>query len=133
MSRRPGRPCGGGIALTSIAEQDEAELGGRWSVLVRQKRDHQELDRLLDEVVVDGDEQRVEVLEALVEVAGVEAGLLADGADRRARPALGAEELQRCVEEEGAPLGPTVFSGEPDPPGGVARGGGGRGWQRPLP
>ncbi len=31
----------------SIAEQTDAELGGRTSVLVRQRRDHVELDRLL--------------------------------------------------------------------------------------
>ncbi len=33
--------------MTSIAHQSEAELGGRSSVLTRQRRDHQELDRLL--------------------------------------------------------------------------------------
>ncbi|WP_148572589.1 hemerythrin domain-containing protein [Nocardioides caldifontis] len=33
--------------MRSLAEQTEAELGGTWSVLVRQKRDHVELDRLL--------------------------------------------------------------------------------------
>jgi len=36
--------------MRSLAEQDEQELGGRWSVLVRQKRDHVRLDRLLHEL-----------------------------------------------------------------------------------
>ena len=36
--------------MTSLAEQDEQQLGGRWSVLVRQKRDHVRLDRLLHEL-----------------------------------------------------------------------------------
>ncbi len=34
----------------SIADQTEAELGGAWSILVRQRRDHQRLDVLLDRV-----------------------------------------------------------------------------------
>jgi len=34
----------------SLAEQDEAQLGGPMSVLVRQKREHVRLDRLLDEL-----------------------------------------------------------------------------------
>jgi len=36
--------------LTSVAQQDEAQLGGALSVLVRQKRDHVKLDRLLHEL-----------------------------------------------------------------------------------
>ncbi|MDR6172758.1 hemerythrin superfamily protein [Nocardioides zeae] len=35
------------MSARSIAEQSEAELGGRWSILVRQQRDHVDLDRLL--------------------------------------------------------------------------------------
>jgi hypothetical protein len=35
---------------TSLADQDEAQLGGPASVLVRQKREHTRLDRLLDEL-----------------------------------------------------------------------------------
>lgn len=38
--------------VKSISEQTDVELGGAWSVLVRQKRDHVELDRLLDDLVV---------------------------------------------------------------------------------
>jgi len=34
----------------SLADQDEAQLGGPLSVLVRQKREHVRLDRLLDEL-----------------------------------------------------------------------------------
>jgi hypothetical protein len=33
--------------MRSLAQQDVAEMGGRWSVLSRQKADHVELDRLL--------------------------------------------------------------------------------------
>jgi hypothetical protein len=36
--------------VQSLADQTEAELGGTWSVLVRQKRDHVKLDRLLGEL-----------------------------------------------------------------------------------
>src|ERR687886_349371 len=36
--------------MTSIAHQNEAELGGRSSVLTRQRRDHEELDRLLTQL-----------------------------------------------------------------------------------
>ena len=38
------------MTLRSIAEQTVAELGGPGSVLVRQRRDHEELDRLLHEL-----------------------------------------------------------------------------------
>jgi hemerythrin superfamily protein len=36
--------------MRSLAEQTETELGGSWSVLVRQKRDHVKLDRLLHDL-----------------------------------------------------------------------------------
>jgi hypothetical protein len=36
--------------VRSIADQTEVELGGAGSVLVRQRRDHIELDRLLHEL-----------------------------------------------------------------------------------
>ena len=36
--------------MTSLAEQNEQELGGRTSVLARQKRDHIRLDQLLAEL-----------------------------------------------------------------------------------
>ena len=36
--------------MRSLSEQDLDDLGGRWSVLARQKLDHMELDRLLGEV-----------------------------------------------------------------------------------
>ncbi len=45
--------------MRSIAEQDEAELGGAMSILVRQKRDHVHLDGLLHELDgSEGDQQR---------------------------------------------------------------------------
>lgn len=44
--------------MTSLADQTETELGGRWSILVRQKRDHVRLDELLDQLQsVSGDAQ----------------------------------------------------------------------------
>jgi hemerythrin superfamily protein len=45
--------------MRSIADQDEAELGGARSILVRQRKDHVELDRLLQELDgTVGDRQR---------------------------------------------------------------------------
>ncbi len=38
--------------MTSLADQTENQLGGRWSILTRQKRDHVRLDRLLDQVLI---------------------------------------------------------------------------------
>src|SRR5829696_5425299 len=37
--------------VKSIAGQTDDEMGGAWSVLVRQRRDHVRLDGLLDEVL----------------------------------------------------------------------------------
>ena len=51
--------------MRSIAEQEQDELGGRWSVLVRQKRDHQELDRLLETLVATEPAQQPEVLQRI--------------------------------------------------------------------
>ena len=45
--------------MTSLAEQDVEQLGGRWSVLARQKREHVRLDELLHRLVGStGDQQR---------------------------------------------------------------------------
>src|SRR3954447_2140333 len=52
----------GGGSVRSIAEQDVAELGGPMSVLVRQKRDHVELDRLLHELGTTSGDRQQEVL-----------------------------------------------------------------------
>jgi hemerythrin superfamily protein len=49
----------------SIAEQTDEELGGPASVLVRQKRDHVELDRLLQELDGSAGEQQEEVLQRI--------------------------------------------------------------------
>ena len=97
----------------------------------------------VDDAVVDGHDERVEVGEALVEVPRVEAGRLAHRPHGRARPALGAEQLEGGVEEQAAALGPPVIGGETGP---ASRGCGarrdlstgvtvtyGRSWQRPLP
>jgi hypothetical protein len=37
--------------VKSLAHQSDAELGGPWSVLVRQQRDHTTVDRLLEDVL----------------------------------------------------------------------------------
>jgi hypothetical protein len=47
---------------TSLADQDEAQLGGSASVLVRQKRDHARLDRLLHELEGSGGAAQKRVL-----------------------------------------------------------------------
>ncbi len=36
--------------MRSLAEQSYEELGGRWSILARQKQDHIKLDRMLDRI-----------------------------------------------------------------------------------
>ena len=36
--------------MSSLANQTDSQLGGRWSILTRQKRDHVRLDRLLREL-----------------------------------------------------------------------------------
>lgn len=48
--------------MTSIAHQTDEELGGRASVLVRQRRDHVELDRLLSRLVTTRGAEQDEVL-----------------------------------------------------------------------
>jgi hypothetical protein len=51
--------------MTSLAEQTTPELGGRWSILSRQKNDHQVLDRLLEQVTATTGEQQQEALNRL--------------------------------------------------------------------
>ena len=46
----------------SLADQDEAQLGGPASVLVRQKREHIRLDRLLDELLATSGAEQDRVL-----------------------------------------------------------------------
>jgi hypothetical protein len=87
--------------------------------------------QLLDEAVVDAQQQLVEVRKGLVEVPRVEPGLLAHRPHRGAGPALGAQQLEACVEQKGATLGAPILGVEPDPAGGVAAAGGS--WQRSLP
>ena len=48
--------------MRSLADQTDDELGGRWSVLVRQKRDHVRLDRLLEQVQTTSGEEQEAVL-----------------------------------------------------------------------
>ena len=48
--------------MRSIADDDVTELGGRGSVLARQKRDHIELDRLLEQVQRERGDEQDEVL-----------------------------------------------------------------------
>uniref|UniRef100_UPI001359366C hemerythrin domain-containing protein n=1 Tax=Puerhibacterium puerhi TaxID=2692623 RepID=UPI001359366C len=51
--------------MTSIAAQTDAQLGGRTSVLVRQKRDHVRLDRLLRQLEGTHGRQQEEVLQRI--------------------------------------------------------------------
>lgn len=51
--------------LRSTAHQSEAELGGRWSVLVRQRRDHVRLDELLRRVAATTGDDQDRVLHAV--------------------------------------------------------------------
>jgi hemerythrin superfamily protein len=87
--------------MRSIAEQDVDELGGRWSVLVRQKRDHQELDRLLDRLLATEPAQQPAVLHRIYRLvfphAFAEESVLWP-AMRRALP--DGERLTLMVEEE---------------------------------
>jgi hypothetical protein len=48
--------------MRSLAEQTHDELGGRWSILVRQKNDHIELDALLDRLTTGSGEDEDAVL-----------------------------------------------------------------------
>lgn len=48
--------------MRSLADQTDGELGGRWSVLVRQKRDHVRLDRLLERVLATSGTEQEDVL-----------------------------------------------------------------------
>ena len=54
-----------GPVLRSLAEQDAAQLGGRFSVLNRQKRDHVRLDELLTELAATEPAEQRGVLLAL--------------------------------------------------------------------
>ena len=106
----------------------------------RRRLDHGGGDRLAElghDVVVDGDEELVAVGEALVEVAGVEAGPLAHRPHRRAGVALGAQEVEAGVDQLRAPLGGPLLGGDAGPPAAAQRGGCGAGldltWQRALP
>ncbi len=73
-------------------------------------RTRRELDH---DPVVHGHDQRVEVVEALVEVARVEPGLLAHGADGRPGPALGAQQVEARVDQELTAVGPPIGGGDP--------------------
>jgi hypothetical protein len=48
--------------MRSLADQSTEELGGRWSVLVRQKQDHVRLERLLQELTHNSGAEQDEVL-----------------------------------------------------------------------
>jgi hypothetical protein len=48
--------------MRSLAEQSVDELGGRWSILTRQKLDHIKLDRMLDQLPDTSGEEQDELL-----------------------------------------------------------------------
>src|SRR5438067_1746196 len=76
-----------------------SERSGRWAAAGEVHR------RLAGDLVEHGQEELVEVLEALVEVARREIRLCADGSDRRGRPAVGAEQLESGLDQGGAATG----------------------------
>jgi hypothetical protein len=51
--------------MKSIAHQDASELGGRFSVLARQKRDHVDLDALLNQLSIDGGAEQDRTLQRI--------------------------------------------------------------------
>jgi hypothetical protein len=55
-------PLGEEKLMESIATQTKAELGGRWSILTRQREDHVRLDRMLEQL----DSARGEALDELL-------------------------------------------------------------------
>ncbi len=87
--------------MRSIADQEQDELGGRWSVLVRQKRDHQKLDQLLETLVATEPAGQPAVLQSIYRLvfphAFAEESVLWP-AMRRALP--DGEQLTLMVEEE---------------------------------
>jgi hemerythrin superfamily protein len=87
-------------AMASIKDQDQAELGGRWSILHRQRRDHIRLDALLDRLeAASGDEQRAvlrEVNRLVFPHAFAEESVLWP----EIRKLPGGESLTRQVEQE---------------------------------
>ncbi|WP_181312069.1 hemerythrin domain-containing protein [Nocardioides campestrisoli] len=87
--------------MTSLAMQDEAQLGGPWSVLTRQKRDHVLLDRLLEALPRTPGPEQDEVLQRIYRLvfphAFAEESVLWP-VMRRVLP--DGEQLTRQVEEE---------------------------------
>src|SRR5688500_5207066 len=57
LGRRVQRAC-----MRSLSDQTVEELGGRWSILTRQKQDHVQLDRMLESLRSTGGEEREELL-----------------------------------------------------------------------
>jgi hypothetical protein len=51
--------------MTSLADQTTAELGGGWSILARQKCDHQRLDQLLGELESSPRDRQQDVLQRI--------------------------------------------------------------------
>ena len=51
--------------MVSLEQQTVEELGGRWSILHRQKRDHAKLDRMLDQLPSRAGEERDELLDRI--------------------------------------------------------------------
>ena len=87
--------------MRSIAHQSDEELGGSLSVLVRQKRDHQDLDTLLDELLATAGEEQQGVLNRVCRLAFAHAfaeEAVLWPAIRRALP--DGEQLTLVVEQE---------------------------------
>ena len=103
--------------MRSLAEESEAELGGRLSVLQRQKQDHVVLDRLLEELRSSSGSDQDEVLRRVprsaIKAAFAEEPVLWP-AIRRALP--DGQELTSRVEEEHQEINAAVARLEPTDP-----------------
>src|SRR5688500_18917131 len=86
--------------MRSIAEQDQDELCGRWSVLVVQKQDHQELDRQMQKLAATETARQPEVLQSINELVSELEAMAPE--DPRRQPLIGAvvELLREDVRDE---------------------------------
>jgi hypothetical protein len=108
--------------MTSLAQQSVEEMGGTWSVLTRQKRDHMKLDELLRELEDAPEERQPELLNRIYRLvfphAFAEEALLWP-AIRKALP--DGEQLTLMVEEEHQEINELVVQLEGTPLGDPAR------------
>src|SRR5262249_812668 len=126
-----------GPATVVVDELDDpadrgAELLARVGRCRLERVDH-DLPHLEHDAVVDGDDERVEVVEALVEVPGVQPRPLAPGPDPRPGAALGPEEVERRGDEQLPAHRTTLGRRDAGPAVGAVIRGQTSVWQRALP